>query len=537
MRLCVLGPVRLEMGETRLEVGPRREQAVLALLAAESRPFSRTRLSAWLWPDAEPAAASGRLRRLLHELRERCADAPLLTGDRQTVALAPAARAGSDIEELRALLSRGLYRPPGDEAGALEALEQAIELARATFAEGLVMDECDELSAWLEREREALHAARRQALAKAASLHERAGRNERALALAEARVAADPLDEDGHRQLMRLYAAGGRTAAALEQFERCREALATGAGVQPEPATQALATALRTRAAPGNAERVAVPEVRFTRSGEVHLAYQVCGEGAVDLLVIGGFVSHLEQAWEPGGPGLLLHALARHLRVIVYDRRGVGLSDRTVDPADVGVSSLDALAVLDATGSRRALVFAFSEGGPIGVQLAAEHPERVLGLVLWGTLAKGTASADYPFALTEAQLARWLEHLTAQWGGPAGIEAFAPDEADDPVLRRWWARLLRQGSSPGCVRGVLRTLALTDVRETLPRVTTPTVVLHRAGDRAVRVEAGRDLAGRIPRARWIELPGTGHWWWRDDTGPLLQALKELARDVDADRNR
>ncbi|HEY7674044.1 MAG TPA: BTAD domain-containing putative transcriptional regulator, partial [Burkholderiales bacterium] len=306
----MLGPVRLETGEARLEVGPRREQAVLALLAAESRPVSRTRLSAWLWPDAEPGEASGRLRRLLHELSERCAEA-LLTVDRRTVALAPAARAGSDIEELRALLSRSLYRPPGEEADALEALERAIELTRATFAEGLAIDECDELSAWLERERETLHAARSQALARAASLHERAGRSERALALAAARVAADPLDEDGVRQLMRLHAAAGRTAAALEQFERCREALATGAGVQPEPATQALAMALRTRAAPGSAERVTVPEVRFTRSREVHLAYQVCGEGAVDLLVVGGFVSHLEQAWEPGGPGLLLHALAR----------------------------------------------------------------------------------------------------------------------------------------------------------------------------------------------------------------------------------
>src|SRR5262249_41790050 len=207
MRLCVLGPVRLEKGEVRLEVGARREQAVRALRAAEPRPFSRMRLAAWLWPDAEPGAASGRLRRLIHELRERGADA-LLTGDRHTVALAPAARAGSDIEELRALLARGLYRAPGDETDALEALERAIELTRATFAEGLVIDECDDLSAWLEREREALHAARRQALAKAASLHERAGRNERALALAGARVAADPLDEDAHRQVMRLHAAG-----------------------------------------------------------------------------------------------------------------------------------------------------------------------------------------------------------------------------------------------------------------------------------------------------------------------------------------
>src|SRR5262249_5360287 len=238
--------------------------------------------------------------------RER-SDATLLTGDHQSVALAPAARAGSDIEELRALLARGLYRQPSDDAEALEALERAIELTRATFADGLVIDECDELSAWLEREREALHAARSQALAKAASLHERSGRNERALALAAARGAADPLDEDGHRQVMRLHAAGGRTAAGLEQFERCREALAA-VGAQPDPDTQALATALRTRVAPGSGERVAIPEVRFTRSGDVHLAYQVCGDGPVARLVIGGLFSHPGPVGEPGEPGLLRHA-------------------------------------------------------------------------------------------------------------------------------------------------------------------------------------------------------------------------------------
>lgn len=268
---------------------------------------------------------------------------------------------------------------------------------------------------------------------------------------------------------------------------------------------------------------------RFTRSGDVHLAYQVIGSGPLDVLLISGFVSNLEQAWEPGGPAAFFHELARDVRLILYDRRGVGLSDRTVDPSDTSVSSADALSILDAVGSRRALVFAVSEGGPIAIRLAVEHPERVAGLALWATLARGTAAPDYPWALTSAQFDRWLDALVAQWGRPAAIDTFAPDQATDPLLQRWWARMLRLGSSPRCMHAVLRTLALTDVRALLPQVRVPTLVMHRTGDRAVRVEAGRYVATAIPGAQWHEFPGTAHWWWLGETAPIIDAIKGFAQ--------
>jgi DNA-binding SARP family transcriptional activator/alpha-beta hydrolase superfamily lysophospholipase len=534
--LRVLGPVRLEHESGAFEPGARREQALLALLAAEARPMSRARLAAMLWPDAGDVDARGRMRRLLHELSSRVGHNALVT-DRQTVALAHDVCAATDLASLRRSLAQGLYRSTEDASEeSFAALEHAARLAAAEFAEGLALDECDELSAWLQRQRESLRQARAQALAQIVTRLEGAQQHERALHHAQDLVAIDSLNEAAQRRLIRLYAAAGQPRAAMQQFERCRQILHDELGVEPEAATLQVADEIHVR----DASRTTLTDnppapvaVRFTRSGDVHLAYQMLGAGPLDVLFISGFVSNLEQVWEPGGPAAFFRELARDFRLILYDRRGVGLSDRTVDPADTSVSSADALTVLDAAGSRRALVFAVSEGGPIAIRLAVEHPERVAGLALWGTLARGTAAHDYPWALTAERYERWLDALVAQWGRPAAIDAFAPDHASDPLVQRWWARMLRLGSSPRCMHAVLRTLALSDVRALLPQVRVPTLVMHRTGDRAVRVDAGRQVATAISGAQWLELPGTAHWWWLGETAPIIDAIKGFAQRLAA----
>ena len=480
-----------------------------------------------LWPDAGDVEARGRMRRLLHELSSRVGHNALVT-DRQTVALANDVCAATDLASLRRSLAQGLYRSTEDASEeSFAALEHAARLAAAEFAEGLALDECDELSAWLQRQRESLRQARAQALAQIVTRLEGAQQHERALHHAQDLVAIDSLNEAAQRRLIRLYAAAGQPRAALQQFERCRQILHDELGVEPEAATLQLADEIHMRDAATTTltdNRPVPVAVRFTRSGDVHLAYQMLGAGPLDVLFISGFVSNLEQAWEPGGPAAFFRELARDFRLILYDRRGVGLSDRTVDPADTSVSSADALTVLDAAGSRRALVFAVSEGGPIAIRLAVEHPERVAGLALWGTLARGTAAHDYPWALTAERYERWLDALVAQWGRPAAIDAFAPDHASDPLVQRWWARMLRLGSSPRCMHAVLRTLALSDVRALLPQVRVPTLVMHRTGDRAVRVDAGRQVATAISGAQWLELPGTAHWWWLGETAPIIRIV-------------
>ena len=526
----VLGSIRIERDGRAIDIGARRELALLALLVVETRPMSRQRVAALLWPDADDADARGRLRRLLHEVSNRVG-ADVLVADRQTVALAAETCAASDLAALRRCLALGLYRESSDAGDeVIAALEGAASLGRAEFAEGLVLDDCEELSAWLGRQRESLRQGHAQVLARSAALLERVGQYVRAMTHAQDLVALDSLNEAAQRQLIRLHVAAGQPRAALQQFERCRQLLREELSVEPEAATLELAEQIRAQqSALAGSEGNSPSTIRYARSGAVHVAYQVCGAGPLDVLFISGFVSNLEQAWEAGGPREFFRELVRECRLILYDRRGVGLSDRTVDPADTTVSSVDALAVLDAVGSTRALVFAVSEGGPIAIRLAVEHSERVAGLALWGTLARGTATPDYPWALTPEHYERWLETLVAQWGHPAAIEAFAAEHASDPQLRRWWARMLRLGSSPHCMQAVLRTLAMTDVRALLPQVHVPTLVMHRSGDRAVRVDAGRYVANAIPGAKWLELSGSAHWWWLGDTQPILSAIKALAQ--------
>ena len=536
LSIQLLGPVRVARGMRKIELGARRERAVLALLALQGSAISRHRLASQLWPESDESEGLSRLRRLLYRMTGALG-ADVFEVGRQNVDLTPEARAATDIAQLRACLDRGLYRPSHDlDAAGVAALERAGELCGQELAEGLIIDECEELSSWLAAQRESLQQTRRQVLGKLAVVYEEQGDYARALGCAQLLVALDPLQEASQRQLMRLFGATGRIPAALRQFEQCRATLQTELGIEPDAQTLRVAEELRRRAA---APAVYVRDLtrpanfRFTRNGDVHLAYQTFGAGPVDLLVVSGFVSHLEQVWDTGGPGDFLRELAGRARLILFDRRGVGLSDRTSLAAPVEASAADALAVLDAAGSRRSFVFGFSEGGPIAIQLALASPERVAGLALWGTLAKGSASEDYPWALTLEQIDQWLDRLVAEWGTPASIKAFAPDFADDPALRRWWSRMLRLGSSPGNMRTVLRTLAITDLRSQLKRVSVPTLVMHRRDDRAVRVGAGRHLAENIPHARWLELPGATHWWWLGDTAPILAALTDLLSGASA----
>ena len=183
--------------------------------------------------------------------------------------------------------------------------------------------------------------------------------------------------------------------------------------------------------------------------------------------------------------------------------------------------------MLDAASSRRVVLFGASEGGPACIKFAADHPDRVAGLILFASLAKGSATPDYPHALHSEQYEMWLQQLVTVWGGPAGIETFAPSLAGDAQARAWWAGLLRAASSPGAIKGVLEALRDTDVRHLLGRISAPTLVLHRRGDRAVRIGASRHLASHIAHARFVELDGSDHWVFAGDQQPVLASIKQF----------
>ncbi len=271
----------------------------------------------------------------------------------------------------------------------------------------------------------------------------------------------------------------------------------------------------------------AVPETRWARSGELSIAYQVFGEGPIDLLVAPGFVSHCELFWQSRDLAGAFRRLAEVARVIVFDKREQGLSDRVGRPPVVEEMVDDALAVLDAAGSERAAVFGISEGGALAQLLAASHPQRCTHLILWSSFARLPRAPDYPEGIDPAALDRWGEILRDQWGGPVSLGVFAPSRKGDAETERWWAQLLRQGTSP---RGVYELMSLykeLDVRATHESIQAPTLVMHRRDDRGVPVALGRYIAERIRGARFVDFPGADHMFWTQDRDEVVGEIEEF----------
>jgi pimeloyl-ACP methyl ester carboxylesterase len=334
-------------------------------------------------------------------------------------------------------------------------------------------------------------------------------------------AALDPLSEVYARHLIRNLSLAGDRAAAERHLQALTQRLRHELDVAPEAETRALVNAGATSPAANP------PPTRYVGGGGVHLAFQTYGTGRTDILVLPGFVSHVERLWEEPRCRAFQSALAEVGRLILLDRRGVGLSDRVGFTPSVDATAQDIGTVLDAAGSRRVVLLGASEGGPACIKFAADHPDRVAGLILFGSLAKGSATRDYPDALQASQYDAWLKKLVTEWGGPAGIETFAPSLAGDPQARAWWAGLLRAASSPGAIKGVLEALRDTDVRHFLGRISAPTLVLHRRGDRAVRIGAGRYLAGHIAQAKFVELDGADHWIFAGDQEAVLASIKQF----------
>ena len=269
-------------------------------------------------------------------------------------------------------------------------------------------------------------------------------------------------------------------------------------------------------------------ETMYALSGDVAVAYQVIGIGQLDLLIVPGFVSHLEQAWEDPAYARFLQQLSSFSRLIRFDKRGTGLSDRSVEIPTLEQRMDDVRAVMDAAGSKRAALFGISEGGPMSVLFAATYPERVSALILYGSIAKGAWSPDYPWGIKYDQgWEDWLRSWRHEWGGPLGIDIWAPSVAGDERFRQWWAKYLRLAGTPNSVINLWRMNGAIDVREILPAVRVPTLVLHRSGDRAVEVEQGRYLAEHIPGAKFVELAGDDHLWWIADSGSIVNEIEEF----------
>jgi class 3 adenylate cyclase len=266
---------------------------------------------------------------------------------------------------------------------------------------------------------------------------------------------------------------------------------------------------------------------RYADSNGQSIAFQVHGEGPLDVVLVPGFVSHVELLWEDPGVARFLRRLTSFSRLILFDRRGQGLSDRPGRPPTLEESMDDLRAVMDSAGSPRAGIIGISEGGPMSALFAASHPSRVAALVLYGTWARMLKAPDHPQGIDPRLLDRLGDAFREGWGGPVVADIWAPTVADDPAFRRWWARLLRQGTSPTGALALLDLYREIDIRAILPTIAVPTLVLHRVDDRVVLESQGRYLAEAIPGARYVPLTGPDHLAWIGDQDELLDEVEEF----------
>ncbi len=270
-------------------------------------------------------------------------------------------------------------------------------------------------------------------------------------------------------------------------------------------------------------------ETKYVQSGDANIAYQVVGSGSIDLVFVMGWVSHLDYFWEDPNFAHFLNRVASFSRLILFDKRGTGLSDRVPNNELPTLEQRmeDVHSVLDAVGSERAVLCGISEGGPMCSLFAATYPERTSALVMIGSYARRLRDEDYPWGPTEDEREHFFKEIIEQWGGPVGIESRAPSLIDDERFRRWWATYLRMGASPGAALALTKMNAEIDIRRVLPSVRVPTLVLHRTGDMCLKVEEGRYLAERIPGAKFVELPGIDHLPFVGDQESILDEIEEF----------
>ena len=278
---------------------------------------------------------------------------------------------------------------------------------------------------------------------------------------------------------------------------------------------------------------MSAPVTRYAKSGDINIAYQIVGDGPFDLVWVPGWVSNVEYAWEEPRIRRFLERLSSFSRLIVFDKRGTGLSDRVPDDKLPTLEQRmdDVRAVMDAAGSERAAIFGSSEGSVMSMLFAATFPQRTIALVIFGGFAKRTWAEDYPWAPRAEQRQQFFKMIEDGWGGVVDLATLAPSVANDARFRDGWATYLRRSASPRAALALAKMNTSLDVRHVLPAIHVPTLIMHRTGDLDVNVAEARYMAERIPGARFVELPGVDHLFFAGDIEDVLGEVEEFLTGV------
>lgn len=523
LHLKTLGAAVLEDGEKRVLLSRRKSFAILVYLVVSNRPCSREILASWFWPDLLEREARTALRTSLSDLN-RALGKDWLAQSGDSLALSQNLSIEVDIFFLAETAKRK----------SIVSLDN-LDAWQHDFLEGFYLKGCDVFEEWCYAQRQAA----KNNLFQVMNLQLNqflSDKNWPAITeIAALWLKMDPLCETPYLALMRMHQNLGQISQARLQYHELKQRLADELGVLPGSETEQLFSDIK-KGLIQHEPRLPIldeisdlqpTDVLYARNGEVHIAYKQFGNGKSALVVIIGFISHLEQMFEEPQLRRFFAQLAERFHVLVFDKRGMGLSDRTGHPPSVHETSGDVIAVLDHAGINQSWLMGISEGGPAAIQCAHDNPSRIEAVLLFGTAAKWTASDDYPHSLKPEQYDRWLDILEDTWGTAVNLEYFAPSCSNDEYMVKWWKKTLRLASSPGAIRGVLENAKDFDVRPCLKNTSQPTLVVQQKNDRLVHAENGRYLATHLPNCDYLELPGDDHWLWVTDTTEFFERLNEF----------
>ena len=551
MEFRILGPLEMrgEDGEVRLRAG--KERALLALLLLNAnRTLALDGIVDGLWGEDVPETAQKMVQVYVSHLRKLLPRDTLRTRPPgYALAVEPERldlhRFETAVAEARTELEAGRAGVAAERFAAALALWRGPALAEFT----------GEPFAQIEAAR--LDDLRMYAVEGRLEAELALGRHDAAVAELEALVAQYPLRERLRSQHMLALYRSGRHAEALSGYKAFRRKLSEELGIEPSPTLRELerrmlqqdpslelpAPTVQPAAAPAQPGTASSADVAYARSGDVRIAYQVVGEGPVDLILVHGWVCTFQPGWEYPKLAAFYQRLASMGRLILFDKRGTGLSDR-VSPErlpDLETRMDDVRAVLDAVGSRRAVVLGFSEGGSMSTLFAATHPDRTHALVLVGTFPRMMRSPDFPMGHTEDVYRQrfagldqddWAQTVTKEWLGRV-----APDLVSDENAVRWYISYVMRGASPAAVGALWRMNQQIDIRSVLPTIAVPTLVAFRSQE--YFSERTRFMGEHIPGARVVELPGNDHLPWEGDQEKLLgeveRFLSGVQDDVEPDR--
>ncbi|GAC1540685.1 MAG: hypothetical protein NVS3B12_27770 [Acidimicrobiales bacterium] len=545
MEFRILGPAQvINDAGAEVPIGGGRERALLVLLLlSANRVVPSYRLIEDLWGDRPPEDPAHALRvhvsRLRRALREAGRDDILLTRSPGYVVAVDAH--ALDLDQFESLVTEARRQMRNDDhAAAAMTLREALALWRGPA----LVDIGD--APFFGGEAVRLEELRLAAIEQRVEADLACGRHDETVAELDSLTRAHPLRERLWGLRMLAFYRAGRPADALRSYQELRTVLGEEFGLEPSPTLARLEGAILRHdanldwsllapaptATPsiGSAaplQDLGPPATRYARVQGVNIAYQTVGEGPIDIVVVPGFVSNIDLYWANAGWMQVFNRLSSLGRLILWDKRGTGLSDPVPRAPTLDERVDDLLAVMDSAGSERAVLFGISEGGPMGLLFAATHPGRVRSLVLYGVSPRFSDGPDWPYGFSSGEQAQLRQEVDEQWGSGALIAIFAPTEAGNESARQAWGRTQRAGASPTMALAVWDAMMAIDCRDILPAVRVPTLVLHRRDDRVAHIEGARHVAARIPGARFVESPGENHLLPAGDVSHFLDEIEQF----------